>query len=167
MFKRRIHESVDASIFDESKYVLNVSHKFNLPRDIVWAALKDAQTWTKWLPLDRVIWTSPKPFSIGTTRTVKFVGQEAHEYFFGWNEGYSMSFCFTESSVPVDVFAERYSLRDVDGGCELTLTNAVKTNELVLMTLKPVIRFLLKQSMKRFEKYLLANRGLFNNATFS
>ncbi|HVL00031.1 MAG TPA: SRPBCC family protein [Dongiaceae bacterium] len=167
MLKRRVHETVDASIFAEPKYVWSVSHTFKLPRNIVWAALKDADTWTKWLPLDKVIWTSSQPFSVGTTRIVEFAGQQAGEYFFGWEEGYSMAFRFTESKVPFDAFAESYSLRDVPGGCELTLKHAAKTNAFALLAIKPVARVALKQGMKKLEKYLLANRHQFEKIAVS
>jgi hypothetical protein len=40
----------------------------------LFATLEDGPSWSKWVPLIReVTWTSPKPFAIGTTRTVKFL----------------------------------------------------------------------------------------------
>lgn len=167
MLKRRIHENVDASIFNNPKYVWTVSHTFRLPRSILWAALKDADTWPRWMPLDKVTWISPAPFSVGTTRTVEFAGQTAGEYFFGWEEGYSMAFRFTESSVPFAAFAESYSLQDVPGGCELTLKHAAKANGLILLAIKPAARMALKLSMKRLEKYLLENRKQFEEVAAS
>lgn len=167
MPKRRIHEPVDASIFEEPRNVWQASHHFSLPRNIVWAALKDADTWPRWLPLHKVVWTSPAPFGIGTTRTVTLPAGEADEEFFGWEEGYAMAFRFSASPIPFDAFAEDYRLRDAPGGCELTITHAAKTHSLVLMLIKPVAKLALKQSMKKLEKYLLANRQQFEQQAIS
>jgi hypothetical protein len=157
MLKPREHEQVDESFISNPKYALSLTHKFRLPREVVWAGLKDADTWTKWLPLNKVTWTSPEPFAVGTTRTVEFSGQEADEYFFVWEEGFRMAFRFSRSSVPVAAFAEEYSLRDVEGGCLLTLKSAVKTNGLVRVALKPFLRVILKHSLRKMEHHLQKN----------
>lgn len=167
MPKRRIHERVDATIFDEPRNLWQASHRFSLPRNIVWAALKDADTWPRWLPLKKVVWTSPAPFGIGTTRTVTLPAGEAEEEFFAWEEGCTMAFRFSASTIPFDAFAEDYRLRDVPGGCELTITHAAKTNTFILMMIKPVATLALKQSMKKLEKYLLANRQQFEQSAMS
>ena len=69
-------------IADESK-IKRVSHEFPFPREVVWNALLDGETWTKWLPITKVEWTSPKPYKVGTTRTVWIGEQVVEEVFFG------------------------------------------------------------------------------------
>ena len=70
----------------------------------VFAALEDAAAWPKWAPaIKKVTWTSPKPFGLGTTRTVDLVaGMVAEEEFIGWEPNRRMAFYFTRTSMPAD-----------------------------------------------------------------
>ncbi|RYF89823.1 MAG: SRPBCC family protein, partial [Caulobacteraceae bacterium] len=96
-----------------------VSHRFDLPASAVWAALLDGKAWTEWLPLTRVVWTSPQPFGVGTTRTVSIGEMDIDEVFFAWEEGRRMAFCFAASALPVSAAVEDYRVVEVPGGCEL------------------------------------------------
>ena len=51
------------------------------------------------LGIDRVDWTSPRPFGVGTTRTVTFQGggMEVYETFIAWDPGKHMAFTFDQS----------------------------------------------------------------------
>ena len=89
------------------------------------AALEDAAVWPKWAPaIKKVTWTSPKPFGLGTTRTVDLIGgMLAEEEFIGWEPNRRMAFYFVRTSMPADAFAEDYVLRDLgDGRTEIAWT---------------------------------------------
>lgn len=101
---------------------VRVHHAFPVPASAVWAALLDADAWTKWLPITKVTWTSPQPFGVGTTRTVEIGKQIVEETFFGWDEGKRMAFRFERSTLPVSAAVEDYRVVPTDGGCELHWT---------------------------------------------
>lgn len=102
-----------------SKGATVVRHTFPFPPSAVWAALLDAEAWTQWLPITKVTWTSARPFSIGTTRTVEIGPQKIEETFFAWDEGKRMAFRFERSSLPLSAAVEDYRVVPATGGCEL------------------------------------------------
>ncbi len=67
----------------------------------LFATLEDGSSWTKVSGMIReVTWTSPKPFAVGTTRTVKFVaGARIDEVFRAWEPNRRMGFSVTAASV--------------------------------------------------------------------
>jgi hypothetical protein len=74
-----------------------------VPAEKVWADLTgdDALQWCRMIK--RVTWTSPRPFGVGTTRTVRvaFGALVANERFFRWEEGRQKSFIIVEASLPL------------------------------------------------------------------
>lgn len=94
-------------------------HRYPFPPEMVWNALLDAETWTQWLPITKVIWTSPKPWGPGITRTVEIGDQKVEETFFAWEEGRRMAFRFERSTLPVSAAVEDYRVVPVEGGCEM------------------------------------------------
>ena len=101
---------------------LRVSRRMAVPPDAIWSAFVDGRAWTEWLPLTGVTWTSPRPFGVGTTRTVEIGAQRVEESFFSWTEGERMAFRFDRSTFPVQAAVEDYRVQAVDGGCEVTWT---------------------------------------------
>jgi hypothetical protein len=104
------------------------------PAAAVWADLTadDALHWCR--ILQRVKWTSPRPFGVGTTREVKALWGANHlrERYFLWDEGRRHSFYVTESSGPLfDSLAEDYLVepRGPDA-CRFTWTIAVAPSAL-------------------------------------
>lgn len=87
------------------------------PED-VFDAFEDAESWPQWaLPIKKVEWTSPRPFGIGTTRTVTMIGGVGKEVFIAWERGKRMAFRFTETSMPnTAAFAEDYQVTDLGTG---------------------------------------------------
>lgn len=75
--------------------------------------LEDGEAWGEWIdPIQDVEWTSPKPYGIGTTRTVTLKpGGPIDEEFFAWEDGRRMAFYFVRSGLPMfAAFAEDYVL---------------------------------------------------------
>jgi len=98
---------------------VKVSHAFSVPASAVWASLLDARAWTEWLPITGVVWTSPQPFGVGTTRTVAINQNQVEEYFFAWDEGSRMAFRFVRSTLPLSAGVEDYRVVPTATGCEL------------------------------------------------
>jgi len=64
-----------------------------------------------------VVWTSNKPYGVGTTRSVWLTGITVDERFFRWEHDRRFSFYLTGHSVPLaHAFAEDYRLDEVAGG---------------------------------------------------
>lgn len=116
------HTQVGEDFLAGAKTQPLAAHRFPFPSSAVWAALLDADAWTQWLPITKVTWTSPKPFGVGTTRTVEVGAQVIEEAFFAWEEGRRMAFRFERSTLPVAAAVEDYRVVDAPGGCELRWT---------------------------------------------
>lgn len=129
----------------------------------VFAALEDPESWPQWVgAITRVDWTSPKPFKVGTTRTVYIQGnQVVDEYFFNWEDNRRMSFYFVSASfAALTQFAEDYRLEELPGGrTRLTWTfaaNPKPLHKIIFTLLSPVFAIFLKKVMKDFKKYVEA-----------
>ena len=127
--------------------------------DQLFAVFEDADSWTVWAPvIKKVTWTSPKPFGVGTTRTVDTQGDvTAYEEFIAWEHGKRMAFRFNESSKPgMEAFGEDYIVEATANGCLLTWTVAFAPTGLgrVVMPLaKPVIKMVFGKFLKNLKNY--------------
>jgi hypothetical protein len=96
--------------------------------------------------LSSVVWTSPRPFGVGTTRTTRTVGGASvlKEYYFRWEEGRRKSFYVTESNLPLfPRFAEDYLVEPSgETSCRFTWTVAIEPRAF-LRPAGPVNRLLL------------------------
>ena len=95
--------------------------------DELFDIFEDPHSWPVWgTGIAKVDWTSPKPYKVGTTRTVPFHGggMEVYETFIAWERGKHMAFCFTGTTQEVwTSFGENYVVKDLgDGKCQLTWT---------------------------------------------
>ncbi|MFC6200040.1 SRPBCC family protein [Ponticaulis profundi] len=115
----KTHENVGESYLAGAKGQPSARHTFPFPASVVWNALLDGPTWCEWLPITNVTWTSPEPFSVGTTRTVEIGNEKVEEYFFAWEDGRRMAFSFVKSTLPIKAGVEDYKLVDTENGCEL------------------------------------------------
>ncbi len=79
----------------------------SVPATTLFRCLEDGPAWNEWLGID-VEWTSPEPFGVGTTRTVRTGGRTIDEYFLTWIDGETMGFRFDRATLPVKAFAELY-----------------------------------------------------------
>ncbi|ROS01734.1 polyketide cyclase/dehydrase/lipid transport protein [Sinobacterium caligoides] len=119
--------------------------------------LEDAHSWTVWAdPIERVEWTSAKPFGIGTTRTVYMQGgMVGWETFIAWDRGRHMAFCFTDMSRNMaEKFAEDYKVIDMgDGRCHVTWTMAIEpkgASRFILPLFGPLMGMMNRRWFKKF-----------------
>jgi hypothetical protein len=121
---------------------------------------EDENSWPVWAPgIAKVDWTSPKPYGVGTTRTVTFVGgMEVYEEFIAWEPGKEMAFIF--QGITQDIwwsFGEHYRVVDMGSGrCKLTWTVAYEprgTFAKLSGGIRPVMWLALKSFMSNLQKY--------------
>jgi hypothetical protein len=129
--------------------------------DALFAVLEDERSWPAWVRpgITRVTWTSPRPFGVGTTRTVEMVGgMEVYETFFEWRRGEVMAFALTGATQSVwRSFAERYEVTPLAAGkCRLRWTLAydpVGGFARVQPLIKPLMGGALKLYLRSLARY--------------
>jgi hypothetical protein len=94
-------QPVDQGFFESAP--TRYSHRWSIarPSSEVWAELVGDRPlhWCRGLT---VTWTSPRPFSVETTRQAKILGVlKVREYFFAWEEGRRYTFYATEANLPL------------------------------------------------------------------
>jgi uncharacterized protein YndB with AHSA1/START domain len=120
---------------------------------------EDADSWPVWAPVIRkVTWTSPKPFGVGTTRTVDTKGDvTAYEEFIAWDPGRRLAFRFNASSRPdMDAFGEDYIVDATPDGCRVIWTIAASptgAGRYVMPLLKPLMKLVFNRYLKNLKKY--------------
>jgi hypothetical protein len=149
----------DASLFTTAPVVMSFQQDLCVSPDQLFDVFEDPGSWPKWAHgIGKVVWTSPKPFGVGTTRTVHFWGgMEVYEDFIGWERGKEMSFVFYGTTQDVfERFGENYRVEPMEGGCRLTWTVAIDPNAgfaRVMPLVKPLLRLNLGSYMWRLGRY--------------
>ncbi len=163
MPKPRAMKTVGADYLDTAPVHEALIHPMPVSAELAFRALEDPDSWPEFVgAINAVEWTSPKPYGIGTTRTIQGPGGAIEEEFWGWEDGRSMGFWFTASAVPVfAAFAEEWRVEPTgEDTCRLTWRYAFETPRLA-RPLQPMIAFVFKRqgvaSLKTFADYLRAN----------
>jgi Polyketide cyclase / dehydrase and lipid transport len=123
-------EPADETFFDTAPTQLRDTFELSRPASQVWDELTadDALSWVS--ILSDVEWTSPRPFGVGTTRTVSALRglNVLKERFFRWEDGRRMSFYVTEASAPgFRRFAEDYLVEPTsEESCRFTWVVAIE-----------------------------------------
>jgi hypothetical protein len=104
-------QPVDEGFFDSAP--VRLVGTFDVPRPAaeVWSELTGDRALHWCRIIQRVTWTSPPPYGVGTTRTVRALGgaNVIDEHFFRWEEGRRHSFYALQTSAPMwRSFAEDY-----------------------------------------------------------
>lgn len=78
----------------------------------------DGESWPRWFPgIKKVVWTSPEPKGVGTTRTVTLGLATVYEHFLVWERGRRFTFRFVGASKPLfRAGIEDYRLTDLGNG---------------------------------------------------
>jgi len=118
----------DLSLFESAKIKYEFAQELPVSPDTLFDVLEDPGSWPRWATgIGRVDWTSPKPFGVGTTRTVTFWGgMSVYEEFLVWERGKEMAFVFYGTTEEVwSRFGEYYRVEDLgENRCRLTWTVA-------------------------------------------
>lgn len=109
-------EPSDLSLFDTAKIHYRFSQELPISPDGLFDVLEDPESWPRWaMGIAKVEWTSPRPFGVGTTRTVSFWGgMSVYEEFLAWERGRTMAFVFYGTTEEVwSRFGEQYVVEDL------------------------------------------------------
>lgn len=131
----------------------------------LFAVFEDPASWPRWAPgIGEVIWTSERPYGVGTTRTVVFWGgTEVYEEFVAWQAPREMAFTFVGTSEPIwTSFGEHYAVEPTPGGCRLTWTVGYAPTGgfgRVHPLIKPLMRLNLRSYMFWLKRYVKKHIG--------
>lgn len=156
-------EQVGVEFFETAAHLFKAQEIIAATPEQIFEIFEDAHSWTVWAaPIQKVEWTSPTPFDVGTTRTVSMSGGlVGEEVFIAWERGKRMAFCFTAMSQDsISSFAEDYQVTDLgDGTCRVEWTMAMAPkgiSKYVLRLFGPVMGFANRRMFKAFKKYVEA-----------
>ena len=142
---------VDADFLDKAPWRFVNSAELDWGAERVFAVLADAPSWPRWYPgMVQVDWTTPKPFGVGSRRTVKLAQLTVYERFFRWEPGRRFSFDFEAASLPFFRSAAEDCLLEPIGEnrCRFTYTVAIEPSFVLTLT-SPVMRKTMGDSFKQ------------------
>jgi Polyketide cyclase / dehydrase and lipid transport len=124
------NQPVEEEFFDTAPFRLVGEFDIPLPAADVWIDLTNENPLAWCRILQRITWTSSRPFGVGTTRTARALGglNVIRERFFRWEEGSRKSFYVEEASLPLfRRFAEDYLVEPTsETSCRFTWTIAAE-----------------------------------------
>jgi uncharacterized protein YndB with AHSA1/START domain len=122
--------------------------------------LGDAASWPHWATvITKVLWTSPEPRGVGTTRTVTMRGNiVGDEEYIAWEPFSHIAFRFNQSnSNAISAFAEDYRVIETAEGCHLTWVMAMKPSGLAgklgMIVGQPVMGWLFQRFLHNLRRY--------------
>lgn len=126
----------------------------------IFEVFEDANAWTVWaMPIQKVQWTSPKSFGVGTTRSVHMMGgMIGYEEFVEWQRGKRMAFTFVGCNKnATDKFIEDYRVTDLgNGSCKVEWYMAMETRGFsrhFMFLTRPLLSFANRRMFKKFKQY--------------
>jgi carbon monoxide dehydrogenase subunit G len=153
-------ERVEVSFIDDAPFRFVSAVDLAITPEQLFEVLADAESWPQWATvITKVVWTSPEPRGVGTTRTVRMRGAiVGDEEFIAWEPFSHMAFRFNQStSNAISAFAEDYRVVETPGGCHLTWVMAIKPSGIagrLGMTLgRPVMSWLFQRFLYNLRQY--------------
>jgi hypothetical protein len=152
-------EPVDESFFDNAPF--RIAETFEIPAsaESVWAELTSDNPLSWCRILRDLTWTTPKPYGVGTTRTVRTIANANifHERFFVWEEGRRKAFYVEHANGPLfRRFAEDYRVEPTsETSCEFTWIIAAQPRRAAALT-NPVNKLLLSSLFRDTRKHFHA-----------
>lgn len=109
---------VGLEFIDEAPYRFENVVELEASPEAVFDIFADGESWPRWFDgIKRVVWTSPEPKGVGTTRTVTLTTMILYEHFVVWERGRRFTFRFEGSSLPLcRAGLEDYRLEALPGG---------------------------------------------------
>jgi hypothetical protein len=151
---------VGLEFLQQTKNVFRAEEIVRATPDQIFDVFEDAHSWTVWaMPIQHVEWTSPKPFGIGTTRTVSMLGgMDGYEEFVAWERGKRMAFTFVGCSKDAtEKFLEDYRVTDLgDGSCKVEWYMAMETrgfSRYIMWMTRPIMRFANRRMFRKFREF--------------
>lgn len=109
---------VELDFIKDASYRFENEVELDASPDAVFDIFADGESWPRWFDgIKRVVWTSPEPKGVGTTRTVTLTTMTVYEHFLAWDRGRRFAFRFEGSSLPLcRAGIEDYRLEEVAPG---------------------------------------------------
>ena len=152
---------VGLDFFTNAKLVIPSEVILPCSPETLFRCFEDADAWSEWVNvISKVEWTSPKPFRVGTTRTVYMpAGMIAYEEFLAWDEPRHMAFRFNQFNQDyLKAFAEEYRVTDLGNNrCRLVWTVAIEPNGaagVITPLIKPFFAWNLRRISKELARYM-------------
>jgi hypothetical protein len=148
--------------FEHLPIVLRSSTEISVTPAQLFDSLEGVDDWLTWVPLLRKItWTSPRPFQVGTTRTVEMInGSIGAEEFIAWEQDRRMAFRFNEGSLEkLAALGEDYLIEETPTGCRLTWTMVIDFSGFIgslLALMGPLLRWNHRRYLKGLKALLEA-----------
>lgn len=153
-------EHVGLDFIDSAPFRFTSKVDLAITPEQLFDVLADEQSWPHWATvITKVVWTSPEPRGVGTTRTVTMRGRiVGDEEFIAWEPFSHMAFRFNQStSDAISAFAEDYRVVETATGCHLTWVMAMKPSGLagrLGMTVgQPVMGWLFQRFLHNLRRY--------------
>lgn len=151
---------VDLDFLEQTPNVFVAEEVVRATPDQIFDVFEDAEAWTVWaMPIQKVEWTSPKPYGVGTTRSVHMMGGLiGYEKFVAWERGKRMAFTFVGASKPAtEKFLEDYRVTDLgDGRCRVEWYMALEvrgfSRHLMPLT-RPLMGMFNRRMFRKFRDY--------------
>ena len=125
-------EHVDLSSIESAPFRFSNSVELAITPGQVFEVLSHSDAWPHWVKIiTNVTRSSPKPYSVGTTRTIHMrAGLVGDEEFLAWEPNSHFAFRFNACSTKaIAAFAEDYRVVQTPGGSRLTWTVAAETTQ--------------------------------------
>jgi hypothetical protein len=156
-------ESADANIFNSAPHVFRYELHYDATPERVWDSLQSDASLSAWgRSVSELIWTTPRPFGVGTTREIALAPGVARvrERFFRWDEGRGYSFYVYEANAPLfRRFAEDYSVEPAGAGTRFRWVVALEPRAALTLPFKPiapVLKFAFGRLASDGQKYFAA-----------
>jgi uncharacterized protein YndB with AHSA1/START domain len=152
-------EPADETFFSTAPFRHTYPVELPVPPERLWASLTSDEGMAAWGLGVGLQWTSPRPFGVGTTRTVVLPlhAMTVHEHFFRWDDGRRKSFYVEEANHRMlKRFAEDYLVEATPGGSRFTWTIALEplpSTALLVRASDPVNRLACRAVPMRAKAY--------------
>jgi carbon monoxide dehydrogenase subunit G len=153
-------ERVELDFIDSAPFRFVSKVDLAITPEQLFEVLADENSWPHWATvITKVVWTSPEPRGVGTTRTVSMRGNIiGDEEFIAWEPFSHMAFRFNQStSNAISAFAEDYRVVETADGCHLTWVMAIKPNGLAgklgMSIGQPVMSWLFQRFLHNLRRY--------------
>jgi hypothetical protein len=134
-------EPADDDFIASAPHVFRYQKRFAAPAEKVWESLCSDASLSAWgSTLREVVWTSPRPFGVGTTREAQpMAGPRVRERYYRWDEGRSHAFYVYEATMPLfRRFAEDYIVEPDGDGSVFTWVLALEPRAALALPFKAI-----------------------------
>ena len=153
-------DKVGVEFLEQTKNVFVAREIIKATPEQIFDVFEDAHSWTVWAkPIQKVEWTSPMPYGVGTTRNVHMMGDMiGYEEFVEWERGKRMAFSFVGCSKDAtERFLEDYRVTDLgDGSCRVEWYMAMEVRGLsrhMMFMTRPIMRVANRYMFGKFKKF--------------